>query len=380
MANVAPNILPSGTTFAQLQAGGVSGHLERLITANTGGSPTPTVAATLSSNAGGTSGGLLPAGVYYVNFTEADGTGETTVSAESGPVTLAAQAAPTGTPTVAVSGSGGTLPAGVYFGKFTYVETALNAAGLHGETTPGNEFTFTQTTAAEPTITINDGGLPSWASGRNLYLTAAAGGTGNEVLAFSAITGTTYQITVAPAASTTTPPAANSTTTNIPRITAFPTLGSGSMARNIYISPAGGGSGSELLYATGITATTFTFSAAAPSSSFAVRPPTSNTTAFTYADANGNTLNTVLVYLRAYKFARPEAEYKDLCELVEEINRGEPISFAGLTTKLKHHATVYSMLATVLNEISTLYDSNPGTLRPTIPVAGMLPQVRRSWP
>jgi hypothetical protein len=380
MANVAPNILPSGTTFAQLQAGGVSGQLERLITVNAPTDPAPTVAATLSANAGGTSGGLLPAGVYYVNFTETNGIGETTPSAESGPITIAAQAAPTGTPTVVVSGSGGTLPAGVYFGKFTYVETALNGAGVHGETTAGNEFTFTQVATNQPAITINDGGLPAWASGRNLYLTAAAGASGSEVLAFTGITGTSYTVATNPSASAVTPPAANTTTTSIPKITAFPALQTGNAARNIYITSPGGGSGNELLYATGVTATTFTFSVAAPTNSFAVKLPTGNTTGFVYADANGNVMNTVVKYLRGYKQGQPEKEYQDLVELVEQINRGEPVSYVGVATKLKHHATVYAVLATMLNEISALYDANPGTLRPTIPVAGMLPQVRRSWP
>jgi hypothetical protein len=172
MSYANPNVLPSGTTFPQFQQGGASGQLERLITTNAPGEANPTAAATLSATAGGTAGGQLAPGVYFVNFTETNGLGETTLSAEAGPVTVATQAAPSGTPTVVVSGTGGTLPAGVYRGKFTYVDANLNASGVHGETTPGSEFSFTQTNGAEPVITINDGGLPSWASGRNLYLTA----------------------------------------------------------------------------------------------------------------------------------------------------------------------------------------------------------------
>ena len=262
MSYTVPNIASSGANFAKLQGGGLSALNELSITVNGGGTAAPTVAATLSSNAGGTAGGVLPAGVYYANFTEVNGIGETTVSAESGPVTVAVQAAPTGTPTVVVSGSGGALTAGTYFGKFTYVDTNLNGAGVHGETTAGTEFTFTQTGTDEPVITINDGGLPAWASGRNLYLTAPAGASGTEVLAFTAITGTTYTLTVNPSASTTAPPATNNTSTNIPKITAFPALQTGNTARNIYLSPAGGGSGSELLYATSVTASTVTFSTA----------------------------------------------------------------------------------------------------------------------
>ena len=106
---------------------------------------------------------LLAFGVYYINFTESNGYGETLPSAEAGPVTVAVQAAPTGTPTVVVSGSGGTLTAGVYYGKFTYVDWNLNVVGVYGETTAGTEFTFTQIGTDEPVITFNDGGLPAWA-------------------------------------------------------------------------------------------------------------------------------------------------------------------------------------------------------------------------
>ena len=136
-----------GDDVRPVSSGRPSGHLERLITANSAATANPTTAATLSANAGGTVGGLLAPGVYYVNFTETNGYGETTVSAESGPITVAAQAAPSGTPTVVVSGTGGALPAGVYRGKFTYVDSNLNASGAFGETTAGTEFSFTQTAA-----------------------------------------------------------------------------------------------------------------------------------------------------------------------------------------------------------------------------------------
>lgn len=94
MSYANPNVLPSGTSFTQFQAGGASGHLERLIAANSAAELNPTTAATLLAAGGGTVGGLLAQGVYYVNFTETNGYGETTVSAESGSVTIAAQRRP----------------------------------------------------------------------------------------------------------------------------------------------------------------------------------------------------------------------------------------------------------------------------------------------
>ena len=283
MSYANPNVLPSGTTFAQFQQGGASGQLERLITANSLATANPTVAATVSTTAGGTAGGLLAPGIYYVNFTETNGHGETTLSTEAGPITVAVQAPPAGTPTVVVSGTGGTLPAGVYRGKFTYVDATLNSSGAFGETTAGTEFSFTQTTGAQPVITINDGGLPSWASGRKLYLTSAGGATNTEVLAFTAITAATFTIATAPATSNVSPPQTSTTTTNIPKITAFPALQPGNSARNIYLTPPNGSSGSEVLYSRETTAATFSFASTAPASNYAVKAPSKNTTVYNVA-------------------------------------------------------------------------------------------------
>ena len=88
MAYISPSIAPSGTTFAQFQAGGASGQLERLIAANLSGTAAPS-APTLSSDGRRHSGGNLAAGTYYVKVTETNGIGETTASAEAS-VTIAA--------------------------------------------------------------------------------------------------------------------------------------------------------------------------------------------------------------------------------------------------------------------------------------------------
>jgi hypothetical protein len=351
MSYVSPNVLASGTTFSQFQAGGASGHLERLIAANAAASGNPTVAATVSANGGGTVGGQLAPGTYNVNFTETNGYGETLPSAESGPIAVTAQSAPSGTPTVSVSGSGGTLPVGVYYGKFTYVDSYVNYLGNHGETTAGTEFTFTQTSGAQPVITINDGGLPAWASGRNLYLTAAGGGSGNEVLAFSGITAATYTIAAAPAASTTTAPASNTTTTVIPKITAFPALQSGNVARNIYLTPVNGGSGSETLYLREQTASTFVFSVAQPTNSYSASLPTSNTTGLSQLDYQ---------MLRSVKDGNLEDVYRRLRQVVYEFNHGSPLQHAQGVATLKRVHLVFAALAELCLETGLLVDANPG--------------------
>jgi hypothetical protein len=354
MSYANPNVVPSGTSFTQFQAGGASGHLERLIAANSAAEPNPTVAATLSATAGGTVGGLLAPGVYFANFTETNGYGETTVSAESGPVTIAAQAAPTGVPTVVVSGTGGTLPAGVYRGKFTYVDANPNASSAFGETTPGTEFSFTQTSGSGPIITINDGGLPSWASGRNLYLTLAGGATNTEVLAFTGITGVTYTITTSPTTNATAPPTANTTTTNIAKITAFPPLQPGNLARNIYLSPAGGGSGSEVLYAREVTTSTFTFNLVPPASNYACAPPTANTTGYTAVDYQ---------LVRAAKDGNLEDVYRRLRQVVCDFNRGNPVVHASCLLNLKRVHNAFVVLAQLCSEMGTLIDANPGHIK-----------------
>lgn len=83
-AYVRPNVASSGVTFANLQAIGLVGHLEKLIAAQPQpGSPNsaPTSAPTSATNANVLS--TLPTATYYSCQTETNGFGETT----AGPVT-----------------------------------------------------------------------------------------------------------------------------------------------------------------------------------------------------------------------------------------------------------------------------------------------------
>ena len=83
---VAPSIQPSGTTFAQFQAGGFSLLIDNLIAAN-GPVANPTTAATVS--VGGT-GGQLAAGTYQVAYTFRDSFGETLPGGTSAAFTVTA--------------------------------------------------------------------------------------------------------------------------------------------------------------------------------------------------------------------------------------------------------------------------------------------------
>jgi hypothetical protein len=252
----------------------------------------------------------------------------------------------------------------------SYVDANLNASGVNGETTPGTEFSFSQSSGALPVITINDNGLPSWASGRNLYLTAAGGATNTEVLAFTAITGTTFTIAATPPASTVSPPQVNATTTNIPKITAFPALQPGNSARNIYLTPPNAGPGSEVLYFRESTASTFTFASAAPASNYATPPPVTNTTGYTVVDYQ---------LIRSVKDGKFEDVYRQLRQLVYEWNHGSPVPPGQAVARLKRVHNTFAVLAQLCSEMGTLIDANPGHI--TVNRSGIGDAVsQRTWP
>lgn len=252
MAYTSPSIVASGTTFAQFQGGGPSGHLEKLIAAQVA-TADPTVAPTLS--AAGT-GGTLPAATYAVRVSETNGIGET--------LSIAAAA--------------------------------------------------TQAVTLGQTLTVT-----------------------------------------------------------------FQSLKSGNTARNVYVS-AVGTSGPWTLAGTGITASTLAISAPLPTNSLAgVALPVSNTTALTYTDANGTTINLPLVLARSVEAGKFQAVYQFLGDLIDNFNRGEPMAFTGTVMKLRHAHTAYSLLATLCAEMGTLIDANPGTVNSVSTLVSGAKQ-KRSWP
>ena len=255
MSYTVPSITASGTTFAQFQAGGLSGHLENLI-ARQPASSAPVTALTWTATGGGTTGGLLAAGTYLAVFTELNGIGETTGSPESAVISVAA--------------------------------------------------------------------------------------------------------------------------TNIPQVI-FPALRTNNVARNIYLTPAGGATTTEVLYATGVTAVTTTLAVAAPSNSYAVKPPTVNTTGLTYVDSNGSTLKKPLELLRGAKDGNLEDAYRYARMVIEEFNSGKPTPFGGTIMKFRHAHTVFAMLSTLFAEAGTLLDANAGTLGTSINAIGN-PKPVRTWP
>src|SRR5271165_3143827 len=127
---VAPQVQPSGTTWAQLKTGGVGIVLTNLAAAN---------------------------------------------PPKANPSTQA---------TVSVSGSGGLLAAGTYYAQYTFVDP-------FGETLAGGESAqFTVAAGQVPTVTLP--ALPVGVQAINLYLTAPGGAAGTETLYATGITTTTF--------------------------------------------------------------------------------------------------------------------------------------------------------------------------------------------
>lgn len=153
--------------------------------------------------------------------------------------------------------------------------------------------------------------------------------------------------------------------TNIPRIT-FATLKTGNTARNLYLTAAGGASGTEKLFAAGITATTYDVATAAPAST--VVPPTANTTAITADQVDrirrtmhGSTLRRI---------------QHDLGNWLSGLN----IATADINQFLEDGGVALSILKTAIDEIGVLVVANAGTVASTTNANSGLLETRRTWP
>ncbi len=357
-------------TFAQLQAKGFTGHLKALMAAQVA-TTRPTVAGTIAT--GTTYGGLLPAGVYYLNFTESNGFGESLPSAESATFTVAQQAAPAATATGLGSSTGGSLPTGNYIAKYTYVDA------LGGETGVGTSVSaaIAVTLGEILTISFADGGLPTGIVSRNLYLTAA-GGAHTTVALYA--TGCTASTKVCSSASwtdgTTTkaaaaaPPTANTTTTNLPVVT-FPTIKSGNTARNLYLTAPDGLTGTEVLYTPGITTSTYTMSKLPD----ITNPPALPTVALTALAANGK----MVEFTRMEEKMLTEKIFNRARSVVYDYCRGNPVNQTEALQRFREAHAAIALFAKAFAEIGVLINDNPGSIVNTTTGIGGITK-KRVWP
>jgi hypothetical protein len=210
--------------------------------------------------------------------------------------------------------------------------------------------------------------------------TLSAGGTGNTLAAG------TYYVVITETngwGETTANPvsASQAVTSGQSMVVTFPSLQTKNVARNVYLGSAS--AGPFALYATGVTASSFACTTAAPSAgaggSYAVAPPTANTTGLSYTDANGNVLNGPYSLIRSAKDGNLEDVYRAIRTLAQQFLQGEPAVFSGIVQKHRHYAAAIAVLNQLCTEIGTLIDANPGTLSLTSTGIGG-EKTHRTWP
>jgi hypothetical protein len=166
---------------------------------------------------------------------------------------------------------------------------------------------------------------------------------------------------------------------NQPQIT-FAALQPGNTARNVYLGAVNGPSGGPYtLYASGITASTYTLSLAAPVNSSAVNPPAVNSTGLTFVDANGNTHNRPLEFLRDLERKVPPKVYAMLRAAIDDFAGGEPMAWNQSLQAIRDSHTAIALLAAWCNEVGTIVSANPGTFNSAATGIGGHRPVR-TWP
>ena len=153
------------------------------------------------------------------------------------------------------------------------------------------------------------------------------------------------------------------------------------VSRNVYIGAVNGSTGGPyILYARGITTSTYDLATAAPTNDYAsTHPPTVNTTGFTYTDSNKIVHNKRLELLRACKDGNLEDVFRYLRQVIADFNRGNPMSYTSTISRLRDAHAVFAMLDTLCSEMGTLIDANPGTTgRTTNGIGNAI--TKRTWP
>jgi hypothetical protein len=160
-------------------------------------------------------------------------------------------------------------------------------------------------------------------------------------------------------------------------VVTFPSLQSGNTSRNTYVGTASGGP--FTLAASGTTASTVTILAPPPTNSYAVSPPTVNTTGLTYTDANSIVHSKRLELLRACEYNDLQDVYRYLRTAIADFNRGNPMSFSGAVMRVRDAHITFALLAQLCSEMGTLIDANPGTISVGQDTIGNA-RKKRSWP
>jgi hypothetical protein len=157
----------------------------------------------------------------------------------------------------------------------------------------------------------------------------------------------------------------------------YQALKSGNIARNLYVGTAS--TGPFTLAATGVTSATTVLAAPLPSNSYAINPPTVNTTGLTFVDGNGNTINKALELLRGAKDGNFEDCYRYAAQVVREFLSGQPIMGMAVIEKLRKAHIAVAMINQLMIDVGGLLDANAGTLNMESTPIGMWVG-DRTWP
>ena len=257
--------------------------------------------------------------------------------------------------------------------EYTWIDSTTG-----GESTVGTSQSAVFTVAAGNTPTVTIPAFPSYSTAANIYLSSAnaTAGSGNETLYISSLAAVTTLLsnnlwnnnTVAQSAAPS-PPTTNNLSTPIPKVT-FPALQTNNLARNLYATSAGGGTGTEVLYLRGVTANTTYMSTAATTGSFAAALPTANSTA-------PNTRQ--IENIRAVENNQFDMVYRRARQLAYNFLHGDPVTQPDMMKKLTDFQMAVLMMNTVCNEMLTLIDANPGHFQ-TVQTGIGTPITKRTWP
>jgi hypothetical protein len=156
---------------------------------------------------------------------------------------------------------------------------------------------------------------------------------------------------------------------NIPSLS-FPALQAGNVARDVYLSPAGGVAGTELLYQRGVTAGTFNLAVAAPSNSYPAPLPAGNTTALGFHQ---------LELLKGVKRGSLQGAWGRAEVAATNFMRGDPTAHRDALRAVRDSAVVIALVSQAVAELGGAIEANPGTMG-TKPLGTGLIVPRRSWP
>lgn len=149
----ATTIVASGTTWAQLKAGGLKAVLDNLVATNVA-KTNPATAATVVATGGGSSGGLLQVGStanWYFVYSAVDAFGETVAGGRSTATSVASTNIPRVTfPSLATLGTG-VCSINLYVGRTSGSET-LYATGITATTFDCSYAAWPDSPATLPTV------------------------------------------------------------------------------------------------------------------------------------------------------------------------------------------------------------------------------------